>query len=91
MLGLKRRTIVEFSFLLAVPTMLAASGLDLLKSSTHFSGSEFLQLGVGFAVAFVVALGSIIWLLRFVRTHTFVPFGIYRVLVALLFWLFVIR
>ena len=91
LVGLKRRTIVEFSFLLAVPTMLAASGLDLLKTSAAFTGGELAQLAVGFVVAFIVALFSIRFLLQYVRTHTFVPFGIYRIAVALAFYLFVIR
>ncbi len=85
-LGLKRRTIVEFSFLLAVPTMLAASGLDLLKHASSFSGSESGLLAVGFIVSFVVALFSIKWLLSFVRGHSFVPFGIYRILLAAVFF-----
>ncbi len=86
LMGLRRRTIVEFSFLLAVPTMLAASGLDLLKHASSITGGEVGLLAVGFVTAFIVALFSIVWLLRFVRSHTFVPFGVYRILVALLFW-----
>ena len=90
LVGLKRRTIVEFSFLLAVPTMLAASGLSLLKTSVAFSMSEVGALAVGFIAAFMVALLSIRFLLRYVRTHTFVPFGAYRIVVALLFYFFII-
>lgn len=86
MMGLKRTTIVEFSFLLAVPTMLAATGLDLYKNASSFSGSDTLSLAIGFITAFVVALGAITFLLRFVRTHTFIPFGIYRIIAALAFW-----
>jgi undecaprenyl-diphosphatase len=84
-LGLSRTTIVEFSFLLAVPTMLAATGYDLLKNA---SSSEAQQLGVlaaGFIASFFVALLSIKFLLAFVRTHTFIPFGIYRIALALAF------
>lgn len=91
LLGLRRRTIVEFSFLLAIPTMLAASGLDLLKSASSISANEVGALAIGFSTAFIVALISIVWLLRFVRTHTFVPFGVYRILVALLFWVIILR
>lgn len=89
-LGLKRRTIVEFSFLLAVPTMLAASGLDLLKHGASFSAHEAGLLAVGFGVCFVVALMSIKWLLGFVRGHSFVPFGIYRIALALVFFALVV-
>lgn len=87
MLGLKRKAIVEFSFLLAIPTMSAAMGLDLVKSAYAFSPEQFLVLAVGLIVSFVVALAAIRFLLVFIKTHTFVPFGIYRVLVAVVFWL----
>lgn len=79
LLGLNRKTIVEFTFLLAVPTMLAATGYDLIKSGSQFSLGEFKYLLVGFLTAFVVALLSIKFLLSFIKTHTFIPFGVYRV------------
>ncbi len=87
-LGIKRTTIVEFSFLLAVPTMLAATGLDLLKTSAAFSGHEWLMLAIGFIVSFIVALPVVRWLLSYVRTHSFTSFGIYRILLSLVFALF---
>ncbi|MFA5146709.1 MAG: undecaprenyl-diphosphate phosphatase [Candidatus Omnitrophota bacterium] len=86
MLGVRRRAIVEFSFLLAVPTMLAATALDLLKSAPSFSGMEFVLLGTGFAVSFAVALMSIKFLLFFIKRHSFISFGVYRIVLALLFW-----
>lgn len=84
-LGLSRSTIVEFSFLLAVPTMLAATGYDLLKNASSFVPQQFGVLAAGFVSAFFVALLSIKFLLAFVRTNTFVPFGIYRIVVAFAF------
>ena len=84
-LGLSRSTIVEFSFLLAVPTMLAATGYDLLKNASTFGPQQFGVLAAGFASSFFVALLSIKFLLAFVRTNTFIPFGIYRIAVALAF------
>lgn len=84
-LGLSRAAIVEFSFLLAVPTMLAASALDLLKNYQSFSVDQAGVLAVGFLVSFVVALGAITWLLRFVQRHDFTVFGYYRIAVALVF------
>ena len=84
-LGLTRSTIVEFSFLLAVPTMLAATGYDLLKNASSFAFREFVVLAAGFISSFVVALLSIKFLLAYVRTRTFIPFGIYRIAVALAF------
>ena len=87
-LGLKRKTIVEFSFLLAVPTMLAASGLDVIKSGLHFSGREYELLGLGFIMAFVVALFAIKFLISYIQKYNFKPFGVYRIIVGLLFlWL----
>ena len=90
LLGLKRTTIVEFSFLLAVPTMLAASGFDLFKNASSFSSDQFGTLAIGFVVSFVVALWSIKFLLNFIKNHNFIPFGIYRIVVAILFWLVVL-
>ncbi|MGV8079318.1 MAG: undecaprenyl-diphosphate phosphatase [Syntrophales bacterium] len=78
-LGLRRKTIVEFSFLLAVPTMLAATAYDLLKSGSAFSMDQMGFLAVGFVSSFVVALLSIKFLLSFIQTHTFILFGIYRI------------
>jgi undecaprenyl-diphosphatase len=83
-LGLQRKTIVEFSFLLAVPTMAAATGYDLLKSAAHFSFDQLQFLAVGFVMSFIVALLSIKFLLRFIQTHTFIPFGIYRIVLVVL-------
>jgi undecaprenyl-diphosphatase len=90
-LGIDRRTIVEFSFLLAIPTMAAATGLDLLKSGFHFSSAEWQMLGIGFVVSFVVALLSIKFLLHYIQRHTFIAFGVYRIIVAVAFWFFLIK
>ena len=86
LLGLKRATIVEFSFLLAIPTMVAASGLDIMKNYDVFTRDQFGVLAVGFIVSFVVALFSIKFLLRYIQKHDFTPFGVYRIVIALLFW-----
>lgn len=79
LLGIRRKTIVDFSFLLAVPTMAAATMLDLLKTAGNFSAQDAGLLGIGFAVSFLVALASIVWFLRFIRAHSFALFGIYRI------------
>lgn len=89
LLGLRRKTIVEFSFLLAVPTMLAATGLDLIKNASSFSIDQFGVLSVGFVTSFVVALISVKFLLRYVRNHSFIAFGVYRIALAILFGLVV--
>ncbi|MEK7124460.1 MAG: undecaprenyl-diphosphatase UppP [Patescibacteria group bacterium] len=91
LMGIDRKKIVEFSFLLAVPTMAAATFYDLYKSAGQFSFSDFHLLAIGFVVSFIVALASIKWLLHFIKNHSFISFGIYRIIVALLFWAFVIK
>jgi undecaprenyl-diphosphatase len=89
-LGLKRKTIVEFSFLLAIPTMLAATGFDLLKTGTSFTGTEWGMLAIGFIVSFFVALLAVKWLIKFIQHNSFVYFGYYRILVAIIFWLMIL-
>lgn len=84
-LGVSRAAIVEFSFLLAVPIMLAASGYELLKSSPHLEIGQWGYLFIGLAVAFVTAFLSVRWFLRYIRSHNFITFGIYRILVAFAF------
>lgn len=86
LIGLNRKTIVEFSFLLAVPTMLAASSFDLLKSANQFSMDQAKFLAVGFVVSFVVALLSIKFLLKYIKNHDFKAFGVYRIVIAILLW-----
>jgi undecaprenyl-diphosphatase len=87
LLGITRKTIVEFSFLLAVPTMLAATGYDLFKSGFAFSADQFGVLFTGFVVSFLVALMSITFLLRYIQKNDFRWFGVYRVMVGLVFLL----
>lgn len=86
LLGLRRTTIVEFSFLLAVPTMLAATGYDALNSLDTFTSENATLLGVGFVTSFGVALLAMRFLLAFVKRQNFIPFGIYRIVIAVLFF-----
>ncbi len=79
-LGIRRLLIVEFSFFLAIPTMLAASSLDLIKSEFNFSSSELFFLGVGFIASFFVAWLSIKFLLNFIKKYNFNPFAWYRII-----------
>lgn len=90
-LGVGRKTVVEFSFILAVPTMLAATAFDLLKSGSNFTLSQFEILLVGFFVSFIVAILAIKFLLRFIKNHTFILFGVYRIALALIFIIFVLK
>ncbi|MEO2068578.1 MAG: undecaprenyl-diphosphate phosphatase [Desulfurobacteriaceae bacterium] len=84
-LGLNRVAATEFSFLLAIPTMFAATGFELLKNFKELSVENFASLGIGFITAFIFAFISVKWLLKFIKTHTFIPFGIYRIAVGILF------
>lgn len=85
-LGLKRKTIVEFSFLLAIPTMLAATALDLSRNANTFDRNQLFLLFIGFFASFVIAAITIKFLVRFIQRHNFIIFGIYRIFIAILFW-----
>lgn len=90
-LGLDRKLAAEFSFLLAVPTMFMATSYDIYKNHSEFSFSDWNNLIVGFVVAFIFALISIKWFLKFISTHSFIPFGIYRIVLSILYFLIVLR
>jgi undecaprenyl-diphosphatase len=83
-LKINRQTIVAFSFMLAVPTMLAATGLDLLKNAGSFSGAQIELWLVGFIASFIVALAVIKGFIKFVAKHSFIAFGIYRIILGLI-------
>jgi len=82
--GLDRKASAEFSFLLAFPVMLAASGYDFLKHYHDFTSQNFLVLGVGFIVAFIVATLTMKLFIKFLEKFTFNAFGVYRILFGLL-------
>jgi undecaprenyl-diphosphatase len=77
--GLSRQAATEFSFFLAVPTLMAAGAYDMLKNRALFSSSDLGMFGVGLAAAFVSAFVVIRWLIRYVATHDFQPFAWYRI------------
>ena len=87
LLGASRSAAAEFSFFMAIPTMLGASGIKLLKfllSGVGFAGSEIAILLVGCAVSFLVSLLVIRGLMNYVRNHSFSVFGIYRIVLGVL-------
>lgn len=87
MLGTSRVAATEFSFLVGIPTMLAAGGYKILKSLKSGAHEEWGLLALGTAVAAVVSFIAVKWLLRYIQTHTFVGFGIYRIVLGLvLLW-----
>jgi undecaprenyl-diphosphatase len=97
MVGLSRPAALEFSFLLSIPTMIAATCWDLLKEvrpghgvAAHIvmTSNNWIVLIIGTVVSFIVALGVVEWFLFWVRKHGLVLFAIYRILLAsvLLLW-----
>lgn len=86
--GLSRKTSAEFSFLLALPVLAAASGYDLLKHYNDFAASSFMPLLVGFAVSFIVAYATIKLFMAFLTRFTFNAFGIYRIAFGVVLLLF---
>jgi undecaprenyl-diphosphatase len=77
--GLSRRAATEFSFFLAVPTLVAAGGYDLFKNRSLLQIHDVGTFAVGFAAAFVCAFLSIRWLLRYIARHDFTIFAWYRI------------
>jgi undecaprenyl-diphosphatase len=82
--GLSRQAATEFSFFLAVPTLVAAGAYDLFKHRALFSASDLPMFGVGAAAAFVSAFVVVRWLIRYVATHDFKPFAWYRIVFGIL-------
>lgn len=80
--GLDRRSAVEFSFFLAIPTMFAATTYDLWKNYEHLEAGDAFWLALSFVLSFLVAWASIRWLLRFVSTHSFRVFAWYRLVLC---------
>jgi undecaprenyl-diphosphatase len=97
--GMSRSMALEFSFLLAVPTVVAAAGFDLFRSlrksseanalgSAHLDFHGTVLLLIGGLVSFVVAYLSVAWFMRWVRHHGFAPFAIYRILAGAILLLY---
>jgi undecaprenyl-diphosphatase len=96
--GLTRPAALEFSFLISIPTMIAATGFDLFKEVLHpdhalatevakplvMDAQRWIVLAIGFVVSFIVALGVVEWFLQWVRKHGLVLFALYRIVVAVL-------
>jgi len=91
LLGVERKTAAEFSFFLAIPTMLGATVLDLWKSRHLLNAGDSAVIAVGFVAAFISAIFVVRWLVGFVSRHSFVAFGWYRIIfgaaLAAYFWL----
>jgi undecaprenyl-diphosphatase len=92
--GMSRPAALEFSFLLSIPTMAAATGYDLLKSLRHrgegsaigvgpSNAQEWILLAIGFVLSFMVAYVVVAWFMRWVRRHGFAPFAAYRIILGI--------
>lgn len=91
LMGLSRKDAVEFSFLLALPTMAAATGLDLLKSKDVFTQGNIFIVLLGSVIAYMTAWITVKKFLTYVKTHDFSSFGVYRIVLAILFALYAFR
>ncbi|MBP6184997.1 MAG: undecaprenyl-diphosphate phosphatase [Saprospiraceae bacterium] len=86
--GMSKKRAAEFSFLLAIPTMAAASGYDLLKFEGTITGDQWGLLILGFVVSFITAIGAVIWFVKLLERYGFAGFGWYRIGIGILFLLF---
>ena len=82
--GLSRPAATEFSFFLAIPTLLAACAYEFVRNRTLLSSADLTAFGIGFVAAFVSAFLCVRWLIRYVSRHDFVPFAWYRIAFGLL-------
>jgi undecaprenyl-diphosphatase len=82
--GLSRKAAAEFSFLLAVPVMMATSGYDILKHYNEFTQDGIVTLLIGFVVSFIVAYYTMKYFIKFLEKFTFVTFGVYRIIFGVL-------
>lgn len=83
-LGLSREASAEFSFFLAIPTMLGATLLKVIKNVHGFTGSQWLLIAIGMILSFVVAYIVIKKFMEYISKHDFIPFGIYRIILSLI-------
>ena len=87
LVGLERKGAAEFSFLIAVPIMFAATGYELVKMRSLFVAQDLAQFGVGFLVSFLVALVAVKAFVSFLSRWSLAPFAWYRIAVAAIFYL----
>jgi len=90
-LGINKKNAAEFSFILAVPTIFAATALDITETKLNFTTNELILLIIGFLATFLFAIFSIKWLIKYLNNHSFIIFGIYRIALAIIFYLIFLR
>jgi len=100
--GMSRASALEFSFFLSIPTMVAATGYDLLKSLrgkgmenpigvSQIDAHGWIVLAIGFVISFLVAYAAVAWFMAWVRQRGFAPFAVYRIIVGVLVLAFAAR
>lgn len=82
LLGLERKAAAEFSFFLAIPTMLGATVYDAYKNWEFLNADAMEVIAIGFAAAFISAMLVVRWLIRFLATHGYAPFAWYRIVLG---------
>ena len=87
-LGLSREAAAEFSFFLAIPTMLGATLLKVVKNVHDFAGSQWLLIVIGMVLSFVVAYIVIKKFMEYISKNDFIPFGIYRIILAVIVFMY---
>ena len=87
-LGLSREAAAEFSFFIAIPTMLGATLLKVVKNVHGFAGSQWLLIVIGMVLSFIVAYIVIKKFMEYIKKHDFIPFGIYRIILAIIVFLY---
>ncbi|WP_077622748.1 undecaprenyl-diphosphate phosphatase [Sediminibacillus massiliensis] len=90
LVGMNHKTAAEFTFIMAIPIMFAASGKDLWESWGYLTVNDIPLFATGFVTAFFVALIAIKFFLQLINRVKLIPFAIYRVLLAVVFWIFII-
>jgi undecaprenyl-diphosphatase len=84
LLGCSRAASAEFSFFLAIPTMLGATFLMVVKNGLSFTGPQWIAIGIGSFVSFATAYAAVAFLMRYIQRHDFKVFGYYRIVLAVL-------
>ena len=84
LLGASRTVAAEYSFFLAIPTMIAATGYSFLKHRSSLGSHDLIVLALGFVVAFLTALWAVKTFMNYIRTKNFTPFGWYRIVLGII-------
>jgi len=79
LLGLSRKAATDFSFFLAIPTLIGAGAYSLYKERALLTAADIPMFSVGLVFSFISAWLCVRWLLRYISTHSFVPFAYYRI------------